>query len=252
MNLVVQLVGEPLLRSATCRYCGRTHTGSVRPTYFTSYLSHSAQSLAQAVGIYQHLMRPDELMDSPASARDLIPTLREGLARLEARRDQLRDAFVGAINYDLFVPWLREYLAACEQHPDAVARASEYGWAPWAQRTADVEAQVARCRQHARRAGELVSLASLGGKVGERLQRVLVASLALLDADRDLLEARMHAEHARGYARTPKGPAVVHAAGLRLSQAEAAHEAAATAWRDAVLVLTASPPEPGQEPGDEA
>lgn len=126
----------------------------VRPTeVFEANITHNLNKMAAEAGIYQALWRPAELDPARAArihaqeeagnyhgeggayeieraaivfARDLIAPLRAGLEALKADPDKFR-AFNpenGWGSYDVFVPWVERYLAACEEYPDAEVRAS--------------------------------------------------------------------------------------------------------------------------------
>jgi hypothetical protein len=75
--------------------------------------------MAEEAGIYQHLWRPEEI--GIKTARELIEPLRTGLERM--KRDPARFKALEPENkwgtYKDFVPWIENYLAACEEYPDA-------------------------------------------------------------------------------------------------------------------------------------
>ena len=75
--------------------------------------------MAEAAGIYKHLWRPDET--DITMAAQLIGPLKDGLQKLKADPQEFRkyDALNGWGTYDEFVPWLEEYIKACEANPDA-------------------------------------------------------------------------------------------------------------------------------------
>jgi hypothetical protein len=86
---------------------------------YSSNITHNLNRMAEEAGIYEHLWRPDEI--GVTKAEQLIVPLREGLALLES--DPVRFEAFNAENgwglYKHFVPCVREYLAACEENPDA-------------------------------------------------------------------------------------------------------------------------------------
>lgn len=73
----------------------------------------------------------DEL-EAKVRAHHLIPVLRDGIAKLKADPAKYKiyepkpDPHTGEPWGQLkhFVPWLEKYLAACEEHPDALVRVS--------------------------------------------------------------------------------------------------------------------------------
>lgn len=93
---------------------------ATRPcTVFSSNITHNLNRMAQEAGIYQHLWRPEEL--GITKAAQLIEPLRTGLTLLRCDPARFRqfDAPNGWGTYEHFVPFVEEYLAACEQNPDA-------------------------------------------------------------------------------------------------------------------------------------
>jgi hypothetical protein len=93
---------------------------AVRKTdVFTRNITHNLNTMADAAGIYKHLWRPDEI--GITKAEQLIEPLRAGLALLKSDPDRFRkfDSPNGWGIYDHFIPFVEEYLAACEANPDA-------------------------------------------------------------------------------------------------------------------------------------
>ena len=75
--------------------------------------------MANAAGIYEACWRPEEI--GVTKAAQLIPLLREGLTRLLSHREHFEqfDAKNGWGTYKHFVPWVQQYLCACEEYPEA-------------------------------------------------------------------------------------------------------------------------------------
>lgn len=75
--------------------------------------------MADEAGIYDVLWHPDE--SGITYAKQLIEPLRSGLEKLEGNPEHYRqfDSPNGWGTYGPFVKWVREYLAACEEYPDA-------------------------------------------------------------------------------------------------------------------------------------
>ena len=93
---------------------------ATRPTeVYWRNITHNLNKMAMEAGIYQHLWRPEEL--SITRAQELIQPLTEGLARLEADPDHYRkfNAANGWGVYENFVDFVRDYLEACQNNPDA-------------------------------------------------------------------------------------------------------------------------------------
>lgn len=92
----------------------------IMPTeVFTSNITHNLGNMAEAAGIYKHLWRPEEI--GITKAEQLIQPLKDGLAKMKANREEFEkhNPPNGWGLYENFVPWIEEYLAACEAYPDA-------------------------------------------------------------------------------------------------------------------------------------
>ena len=86
---------------------------------FSANITHNLNTMADKAGIYRHLWRPEEL--GIHKARELIVPLHGGLVRLEAN-----PAFFKGFNpvngwgtYEALVGFVRDYLEACREYPDA-------------------------------------------------------------------------------------------------------------------------------------
>lgn len=91
---------------------------------FSANVTHNLGRMADAAGIYEALWRPEEIGVSKAS--QLVPLLEKGLAKLEAHPDEFlpMNPVNGWGSYERFVPWVRNYLQACREYPDATIRVS--------------------------------------------------------------------------------------------------------------------------------
>jgi hypothetical protein len=86
---------------------------------FWSNITHNLTTMAYKAGIYCHCWRPEEI--GIKTAGDLIEPLRNGLSRLK-KYPKYFDQFSAANGwglYEHFVPWVEEYLNACEEYPKA-------------------------------------------------------------------------------------------------------------------------------------
>ena len=88
-------------------------------TLFSANITHNLGKMANAVGIYRHLWRPEEV--GVKVARDLIEPLTKGLEMLESNRAlyEAHNPPNGWGDYDGLVRFINNYLDACEQYPDA-------------------------------------------------------------------------------------------------------------------------------------
>jgi len=96
------------------------YLSKVQPTeVYSANITHNLTEMASEAGLYQVLWRPEELGFTKAA--HLIGPLTAGLARLKA--DPARFKKFNAENvwglYEHFVPFVENYLRACEEHPDA-------------------------------------------------------------------------------------------------------------------------------------
>lgn len=96
-----------------------------RPTeVYSSNVTHNLIRMAEEAGIYNHLWCPDEI--GITKAAQLIEPLKAGLALMESEPDRFRpfSAGNGWGTYDQFLPWVRKYLDACIESPDAAVMVS--------------------------------------------------------------------------------------------------------------------------------
>lgn len=91
---------------------------------FEANITHNLGKMASEAGIYQALWRPEEI--GARQAKDIINILRDGIRRMEDNPKHFKtfDAKNHWGMYDDFLPWLRRYLAACIEHPEAMIRVS--------------------------------------------------------------------------------------------------------------------------------
>jgi hypothetical protein len=91
---------------------------------YESNITHNLGKMADAAGVYQHLWRPEEV--GVTHARQLIEPLTDGLKRLQDEPEKFTPLNPpnGWGNYDGLVAFVRKYLEACKQYPDATVRVS--------------------------------------------------------------------------------------------------------------------------------
>ena len=93
---------------------------AIRPTsVFSRNITHNLNKMAEAAGIYKHLWRPEEI--GIIKAAELIEPLRVGLALLVNNPIRFKqfNASNGWGTYENLVSFVTEYIAACEENPDA-------------------------------------------------------------------------------------------------------------------------------------
>lgn len=93
-------------------------------TIYDANITHNLNKMAEEAGIYKHLWRPEEI--GVTKAQQLIAPLRAGLELLKAdpARFEKHNASNGWGMYEHFVPFVENYLAACEENPDATVEVS--------------------------------------------------------------------------------------------------------------------------------
>lgn len=91
---------------------------------FSANYTHNCGNMAESAGIYRHVWKPEEI--GITKAKQLILALREGIAIMEADPERFKKLNPpnGWGSYETFVPWLKKYLSACEQYPEADVRVS--------------------------------------------------------------------------------------------------------------------------------
>ena len=91
---------------------------------YSANITHNLNKMAGEAGIYKHLWRPDEIDIS--TAKELIKPLQEGLKVLRDDPDRFKvfNPSNGWGSYDVLVGFVKNYLAACEQYPEAVVSVS--------------------------------------------------------------------------------------------------------------------------------
>jgi hypothetical protein len=123
MSLDVYLSSDPKEVKCTCE-CGHTHTKQSTETVYEANITHNLGVMAKEANIYHHVWRPEEI--GIFKAKQLIEPLREGIALMKSDppRFEKFNASNGWGLYKHFVPFLEQYLEACELHPESDVRVS--------------------------------------------------------------------------------------------------------------------------------
>lgn len=108
----------------TRRYPGSTPvtvppSDDVSDEVYSANITHNLGKMAAEAGVYDCCWRPDE--HGITHARQLIEPLRAGIAAMEAdppRFEKLNPSN-GWGHYEGLLSWLKQYLRAAEQYPDA-------------------------------------------------------------------------------------------------------------------------------------
>ena len=106
------------LTNDACPHCGRGEE------VYWANITHNLSKMADALGIYEAVWRPDE--NGITHARQIIERLGTAIYEMRANPDKYRqfDAPNGWGKYEHFLPWIERYQAACVQNPDATIRVS--------------------------------------------------------------------------------------------------------------------------------
>jgi len=86
---------------------------------YDANITHNLNEMAEALGIYKALWRPEEI--GITKANQLIKPLRKAIEEMEDHPSVYKklDADNGWGTYGDFLPWLRGLLHACVKHPEA-------------------------------------------------------------------------------------------------------------------------------------
>ena len=89
---------------------------------FSCNITHNLGAMASAVGIYQHLWRPEEI--NATKAKDLIAPLEDGSTQLKRDKEHFSkfNPQNGWGDYEDFVKFVESYLQACKNYPEAQIR----------------------------------------------------------------------------------------------------------------------------------
>ena len=87
---------------------------------YSDNITHNLNKMAEEAGVYECLWRPDEI--SVETAAQLIKPLRKGLVLLRSNPTRFRklNPSNGWGDYEGLVSFVRKYLSACKEYPDAV------------------------------------------------------------------------------------------------------------------------------------
>lgn len=103
-------------------------TGAAEPfrcVIWERNITHNLNQMAKAAGLYGVLWRPEECEPPVVLARDALPLVRAGLAKLVSHPSEFRkhNPENGWGSYEGLVRFTTAFLAACEEHPLAKVEA---------------------------------------------------------------------------------------------------------------------------------
>jgi hypothetical protein len=83
-------------------------------------MTHNLICLAEALGVYRQLWRPEEV--AIKTAKDLIPTLENAITELDENFDKYQkyNPENGYGSVSNFLKFCKDYLAACKNYPETV------------------------------------------------------------------------------------------------------------------------------------
>jgi hypothetical protein len=86
---------------------------------FEANITHNLGSMAEEAGIYKACWRPEEI--NAKTAKDITPILEKGYKEMlkDPERFKKFDSDNGWGLYIHFLPWVKEYLEACKENPEA-------------------------------------------------------------------------------------------------------------------------------------
>ena len=91
-----------------------------KPTeVYEANITHNLGKMASEAGVYEACWRPEEI--GAGKAKDIIPILEKGISLMESDRERF-ESFApenGWGTYGNLLQFLRNYLAACKENPEA-------------------------------------------------------------------------------------------------------------------------------------
>ncbi len=102
-------------------------TGGAAPQRIFLYeanITHNLNEMAAAALMYIEIWRPEEIKAKYAG--DIIEALEEGLADMKSNPEEFKkyNPKNGWGTYEVFVPWVENYLNACKENPKALIEVS--------------------------------------------------------------------------------------------------------------------------------
>lgn len=99
-----------------CKCCGHE--------FFEANVTHNLTGMANEAGVYKEVWCPEEV--GITKAGQLVEPLKRAITAMKAEpvRFERLNPENGWGTYKGFVPWLENYLRACEENPEALVSAS--------------------------------------------------------------------------------------------------------------------------------
>jgi hypothetical protein len=112
-----------LIRKYHISYDGGKTLIEQKECVYENNITHNLTEMADKAKIYNALWHPENLeLENPVKAEDIIPLLEKGLKDLEDRPEYFEkfNSPNGWGLYEHFVPFVRNYLKACKEFPQAL------------------------------------------------------------------------------------------------------------------------------------
>lgn len=109
-------------KTVMCHCCWHEH--EEQEELFEANITHNLGGMAKAAGIYKACWRPEEI--GAKYAKDIIEVLEKGYNNLKSRPEYFEqfDSPNGWGTYKNFLPWVKKYLEACKEYPEAEIKVS--------------------------------------------------------------------------------------------------------------------------------
>ena len=89
---------------------------------FEGNITHNLNKMADAVGVYKQLWRPEEV--GIERGKDLIEPLKMGIYKMRKEPEKYKafNPYNGWGSYDNLLTLMEQYLIACQAYPDAIVK----------------------------------------------------------------------------------------------------------------------------------
>lgn len=120
MSLDIFIEGaEEIEEKCACPHCDDVHIVKRYPHIEHLNITHNLVDMADAVGLYKYVWRPEE--NGITTAGEMINHLEKGIEELRMSPSKYKklNPTNGWGNYDGLLVFLNKYLSICQEHPTA-------------------------------------------------------------------------------------------------------------------------------------